>query len=158
MEEEKQPIEKIKVVKSTAPEGVEEIKEGDIMKKKILVVDDTFDDLITMKKILEKEGYEVATATNGAQALDLLTEDGVNLILIDIKMPTLSGYDLLRLLRERLNHKSKMVYVSIVPKQDVDMEDIDGFLQKPFNPEDLIDTVKKVLKKNKKKLRCIEHE
>jgi len=39
------------------------------------------------------------------------------LILLDIKMPTLTGYDLLRLMREKVNHKCPMVYVSIVPKK-----------------------------------------
>jgi two-component system response regulator ResD len=74
-----------------------------------------------------------------------LKEDGFSLVLIDIKMPTLSGYDLLRLLRERLNHKVKMIYVSIVPEQEVDMDDIDGFVQKPFSPESLLNKVKEVL-------------
>ena len=115
------------------------------MAKKILAVDDIFDDLDSIRKILQKEGYEVTTATNGAQALDLLTGNGFDLILIDIKMPTLSGFDLLRLLRERLNHKAKMVYVSIVPEKDVAMDDVDGFIQKPFSPETFIKKVKEVL-------------
>lgn len=116
------------------------------MAKKILIVDDELDDLGSMRDILEKEGYEVQTATNGAQALDLLRGSKLDVALIDIKMPTLSGYDLLRLLRERLNHKVKMIYVSIVPRHDVDLADIDGFVQKPFSPEQLIKQVKKVLK------------
>ena len=99
------------------------------------------------KKILEKEDYIVETATDGAQALDKLTGNGCDLVLIDIRMPTLSGYDLLRLLRERLNHKVKMIYVSIVPEKEVDMTDIDGFVQKPFSSEDLLDKIKTVLGK-----------
>ena len=115
------------------------------MVKNILMVDDEFDDLETMKNILSGEGYAVKTATNGAQALDLLTGNGFDLVLLDIRMPTLSGYDLLRLLRERLNHKAKMIYISIVPKGDVDMDDADGFVQKPFSPKKLIAEVKKIL-------------
>jgi len=98
-----------------------------------------------MKSVLEKEGCEVVIAQNGAEAIDSLKSDGFSLVLIDIKMPTLSGYDLLRLLRERLNHKVKMIYCSIVPEQEVDMDDIDGFVQKPFSPEALISKVKEVL-------------
>src|SRR3989344_5480710 len=100
------------------------------MTKRVLVIDDDFEDLSTMKTLLEKEGYEVIAATNGAKAFDELKRDGYKLILIDILMPTLSGYDLLRLMREKLNHKVPMVYISIVPKQDVDMSDADGFIQK----------------------------
>jgi len=117
------------------------------MVKKILIIDDDLNDLETMKLVLEKEKYDVMTADNGADALDQVRKDKPDLILIDIKMPTLSGYDLLRLLRERLNHHVKMVYVSIVPKNDVDLTDIDGFVQKPFMPTGLIKEIKKVLAK-----------
>jgi CheY-like chemotaxis protein len=101
------------------------------MAKKILVVDDDFKDLTLMKSVLEHEGYEVYGATNGAKAIDMLGTQ-FDLILIDIKMPTLSGYDLMRLIRERQNGKSKILFVSIVPKKEVDLSDVDGFIQKPF--------------------------
>ncbi|MCH8002997.1 MAG: response regulator [Nanoarchaeota archaeon] len=78
------------------------------MAKHALVVDDEQEDLNTMKGILEKDVYEVATVTNGTDALDHLTGDNVDLILIDIRMPTLSGYELLRLMREKINHKAKL--------------------------------------------------
>ena len=116
------------------------------MVKRILIVDDDLNDLETMRLVLEKEKYEVNAVDNGADALDSIRKNKPGAILIDIKMPTLSGYDLLRLLRERLNHKVKMIYVSIVPKEEVDLRDIDGFVQKPFMPSSLIKEVRKVLK------------
>jgi two-component system response regulator VicR len=115
------------------------------MAKRILVVDDKIEDLENMRSLLEKEGYEVLTAANGAEAIDLMKTCKCDLILIDILMPTFSGYDLLRLLREKMNHNVKMVYVSIVPKKDVDLEGIDGFIQKPFSAKTFISTVKRVL-------------
>jgi len=48
-------------------------------------------------------------------------------------------------LREKVNHSAKMIYISIVKKKDVDMTDIDGFIQKPVNAEHLIKSVKKVI-------------
>lgn len=116
------------------------------MAKKILIVDDDLEDLETMRIVLEKEKYDIVTADNGVDALDFLKKGKPDLVLIDIKMPNLSGYDLLRLLREKLNHKVKMIYVSIVPKGEVDMDDIDGFIQKPFMPKNLVNEIKKVLK------------
>lgn len=116
------------------------------MAKKILIVDDDLNDLETMKLVLQKEKYSVQTADNGADAIDLIGKNKPDLILIDIKMPTLSGYDLLRLLRERLNHHVKIAYVSIVPKSQVDLTDIEGFIQKPFMPASLIKEVKRILK------------
>ena len=116
------------------------------MAKKILIVDDDVDDLNTVRLILEKSGYGAVPATNGAKALDMLKGNGFDLILLDVRMPTLSGYDLLRLLRERLNHHVKIAYVTIVPKEEVDLDGIDGFVQKPFSPATLLSEVKKMLK------------
>ena len=115
------------------------------MTKNILIVDDEIEDLNTMKTILEKKGYKVTTVSDGTEALGLLTGNGFNLILMDIRMPELSGYDLLRLLREKINHNAKMIYVSIVPEKEIDMTDIDGFIQKPFSPKSLLEGVNKVL-------------
>ena len=94
------------------------------MAKRVMIVDDDCDDLSTMKEVLGKEDYEIATARNGEEAFDLLTKKNYDLILIDIKMPTLTGYDLLRLMRKRMAHNAKMLYISIVPKSDVDMKDM----------------------------------
>ena len=116
------------------------------MPKTILVVDDLFDDLESMKKVLEKGGYGVSTATNGARALDALNEQKFDLILIDIQMPTVSGYDLLRLIRDKVKENIKLIYVTIVPKEEVDIADVDGFVQKPFKPSDPLKEVRKVLK------------
>ena len=115
------------------------------MKEQILVVDDDAEDLATMKTILENEGYSVVAVEGGSKALEALTGNGFDMILIDIQMNTLSGYDLLRLLREKLNHKVKMVYVTIVPEKEVNMSDIDGFIQKPFEPDHFLAFVKSSL-------------
>ncbi len=115
-------------------------------KLKVLVVDDLYDDLLAIKTALEKGGYEVETATNGARALDLTKADKFDLITVDINMPTVSGYDLLRLLKDKINGKSKIIYITIVPKKNVDLSNVDGFVQKPFGSANLLKEVKKVLK------------
>jgi two-component system response regulator VicR len=113
---------------------------------KILIVDDISEDLNTMKTLLKKRGYRTEIAPNGTKALEILREKKFDLILIDILMPGLSGYDLLRLIREKYNHSATLVYVSIVPKQEIDMTDVDGFIQKPFSPKSFLTTVKKHIK------------
>jgi len=115
------------------------------MADKVLVVDDSKEDLAAMKAILEKNNCEVVIASNGAEAIEQLASDGFKVALVDIKMPTLSGYDLARLLRERVKHKVRIIYISIVPAQEVDMDGVDGFVQKPFSPESLMAEVNKVL-------------
>ncbi|MBW2965939.1 response regulator [Candidatus Woesearchaeota archaeon] len=113
--------------------------------KTIMVVDDEPEDLKTMKSVLEKEGYNVVTAEGGVDFLKLITHKDFDMVLLDIRMPKLSGYDLSRLLRKRLNRKIKIIYVTIVPEKEVAMNNIDGFIQKPFSPESLLDGVKKAL-------------
>lgn len=111
----------------------------------VLVIDDDFNDLETMKTLLEKEGFEVTVTTNGSDARGLLTSNRYDLILINIRMPTLSGYELLTMVKETLNNNPKIIYVSIVPEQEVILEDADGFIQKPFSPETFIARIKRVL-------------
>ena len=117
------------------------------MKKRILIVDDEFDDLLSMKAILEKEGYCVTTVTNGERALDILRSTKQDLVLIDILMPGLSGYEVLALIKEKINHNIKMLYISIVPKKEVDLNGSNGFIQKPFSPKVLLSKVRSGLRK-----------
>lgn len=117
------------------------------MAKKILIVDDEFEICESIRGILRKQGYKTKIAINGAQALDYIEKgEKFDLITLDIMMPTLSGYDLLRLLREKIDHKSKIVYVTIIQKREVDMSNIDGFVQKPFDTGTFSSEVKRVLK------------
>jgi signal transduction histidine kinase len=77
------------------------------MKKKILLVDDRPDNLLSMETILEKDGYELIKAESGRQALKiLLTEFDFALILMDVKMPNLNGFETAQLIyeREKLRH------------------------------------------------------
>ena len=115
------------------------------MVQKILVVDDNFEDLSLMKDILTSSDYEVELAIDGAEALQKVGLSNFDLILLDIKMPTLSGYDLLKLLKEMVNGKVKIIYVTIVPKKEVDLDGVHGFVQKPFDNKTFLTTIKKVL-------------
>jgi len=115
------------------------------MTKSILVIDDVFDDLQSIKNLLEKEGYKTTMATNGAQAMDLLKIKDFDLILVDIRMPTLSGYDLVRLIKEKANERTKLLYVSVVPQKEVLMDEVDGFVQKPFSEKTFLGKIKEVL-------------
>lgn len=115
------------------------------MKKKILVVDDDFDTLKSIEQILDKEGYAVTVSTNALQALDKLSADGFSLIVIDVIMPNLSGYELLRILRQKYNHNVPMIFMSIKPRAEINLKEADGFVQKPFAKKQLVDAVKKLI-------------
>lgn len=116
------------------------------MSAKILVVDDEREDLDRMRSLLEKAGHDVSTAPDGARALDTCAGGNYDLVLIDIKMPTLTGYDLLRLLKERCMEDTRLLFVSIVPKKEVRyLDELDGFIQKPFTDEGFISAINRSL-------------
>lgn len=69
------------------------------MKKRILIVDDEVITLKLTKKFLKTSGFETEIASNSTEAMQLLTHDAFDLIVIDITMPTLSGFDLVQLMQ-----------------------------------------------------------
>jgi len=116
------------------------------MSKKILVVDDESDILESTREALEMEGYEVTGVSNGEECLRKIKEDRYNLILLDIFMPSMSGEELLKIMRKLINHLIPVIFVTIKPKAEVDLRSIEGFIQKPFEKGELITQVKEVIK------------
>ena len=114
------------------------------MVKKILVVDDEVEVCNLIRDILETEGFEADVSYSGKECLQKVNEDGYSALLLDIMMPGLSGEDVLKLLRKE-GEKIPVVYVTIKPKAEIDTRKVDGFVQKPFKNEELIDVVKSVV-------------
>ena len=111
------------------------------MAKKILIVDDEKDTLESIKEVLERDGFEVDLASGGKECIEKAKEKKHDLILIDIYMPGMSGEELSKALRETINHLTPLVYVTIKPKAEVDLNDVDGFIQKPFRKKELVKAV-----------------
>jgi len=122
-------------------------KPGGAQKKRALVVDDDLNDLRIMKTILEEEGFDVFAAGDGEQALALVKGETFALILLDIRMPGLTGYELARMLRHKFDGSSKIIFVSVVPRDEADVAGVDAFVQKPFSRETLMAKVKAVMAK-----------
>lgn len=76
------------------------------MPKKILVVEDNADTLELMSALLQMEGYEVVTAENGQEGIDVAKSERPHLIVTDINMPLLSGTDMIKVLRGDSEFKS----------------------------------------------------
>jgi len=75
------------------------------MKKKILVVDDEKDYVELIKNILTAHGYEVNIAYNGEEAMDAVNKEKPDLIILDIKMPKMNGYQVCELLGKDLRYR-----------------------------------------------------
>jgi CheY-like chemotaxis protein len=106
---------------------------------RILVVDDNEDNRYTLTRRLQREGYEqVDLATNGREALDLIAQRPFDLVLLDIMMPEMNGYEVLERLKadDRLRH-IPVIVISAISELDSVVRCIElgaeDYLPKPFN-------------------------
>ncbi len=122
------------------------------MSYKILVVDDDLPSLQLVKHILKTEGYELAEAQDGLEALDLLQRETPDLIILDYMMPNLDGVEL----SLRLRNIPDLVNVPVLlvtafhegfDHLPVTPLGVDDFLPKPINSRDLLAHVANLLKK-----------
>lgn len=106
--------------------------------KKVLVVDDTKNIRMILTKCLELEGYEVMTASDGRKALDLLTVSSFDLVFLDIKLPEISGTEVLRRIRD-IGVKTPVVIITAYAtvKNAVDCTNMGAvkYMQKPFSTD-----------------------
>jgi len=116
-------------------------------KKKVLVIDDENDILLIIKSALHEEGYDVATANNGYDGLALAEDASPDLIILDIMMPEMDGFEVLQQLKE--NEKTAQIPVVILTGlsskdkiREALNKGIDYYIVKPFEYQDLVSKVK----------------
>lgn len=125
------------------------------MPQKILVVEDdrSIQSLITYK--LKNSGFEVIVAANGAEALEVLKNGPVDLVLADLMMPVMSGKEFLVAVKK--NQSTKDIPVVILTAKTLENEVIEGlslgaddYIKKPFSPSELLARVRNVLARVKR--------
>ena len=122
-------------------------------KESILVVDDSASTLEIIQRNLMSQGYKVFVARGVSEALDILGESGLDLVITDLKMPKVSGFDLVRHVRENFKDTEVMVitgYPSIEGAVKAVKIGAEEFLPKPFTDEELVRAVERVLDKLRK--------
>ncbi|MCW7537344.1 response regulator [Aquabacterium sp. A7-Y] len=114
----------------------------------ILVVDDEFSNLEALALTLSEEGYQVAVASNGRRALEILDEAKPDLIITDHMMPVMNGAQLIEAVRAIDRHAATLILMmSGVPEAMLHglAEGYDDFLRKPFEIDQLLERVKVLL-------------
>jgi DNA-binding response OmpR family regulator len=116
--------------------------------KTILVVDDEFDISEVICAILRADGYQVDVCTNGKDAVEYLKDESHRpcLVILDIMMPFLSGYDVLRFMKSKEGIDGIPVILMSAVQPSVKQQDLgwDDFLRKPFN----IDALERLVSKH----------
>ena len=114
----------------------------------ILVVDDDATILVSVAELLELEGYAVATAANGAEALELTRNLRPGLVLLDMRMPVLDGWGYAREARDRgLDPRIVIMTAAHDARRWADEIGADGYIPKPFEADELIEAVERILGK-----------
>ena len=120
------------------------------MEKNILITDDEPHIVAVIKIVLEEAGYGVWTADDGRSALTLLEHATPDLIILDLKMPRVTGYEVCRILQNDPKKRAIPVVILTASGPAISKEDrqklaaID-YISKPFSPYDLLDRVHKIL-------------
>ena len=117
--------------------------------KKILFVDDEPTLVATVKYNLEREGYEVVTASDGESALVRAREDRPNLVILDVMLPVMDGFEVLRLLRREMNVPILMLTAKTGEIDKVVGLEIgaDDYVTKPFSMRELLARVRALLRR-----------
>ena len=122
--------------------------------KKILIADDEPDIIEVLTLRLKSAGYEVLIAYDGRECLSLMKTHKPDLLVLDIKMPNMNGYEVLIALKELRHHEKDFPQIPVIiltasVNQQVEgaikSEDIKGYLVKPFRATDLLRNIEEVI-------------
>ena len=118
--------------------------------KKILIADDEQQLALAVKIRLQSRGYQVVTASDGAQALALAAQEKPDLVILDVLMPVMDGYSCLRELNTRFG-RGKIPIIILTARDRMkdlfELEGIEDYVVKPFDHEDLLIRIERVFKR-----------
>ena len=122
------------------------------MSQKILIVDDDILVLEALRELLASSGYDVTAASRGEEALNILSKERFDLLILDVVMPKITGFDLCTEVRNRDDEMSKVKIIMLTAKtqsRDLALEQkcgCDLYLTKPIDPGKLKELIQETLK------------
>jgi two-component system response regulator VicR len=122
------------------------------MANKIMVVDDEPDVVDLVKLVLESDGFDVVTAYSGKEALDRIVQEMPDLVLLDIMMPQMDGWEVYSRIKAHPKTKDIPVAMLTAKSQSIDkmiglhVVKVDDYITKPFGRSELLERVKRILK------------
>ena len=131
------------------------------MKRKILVVDDEEDILNFLEMVLTEKGYEVVTAAGGHEALTRVQIERPDLVLLDVMMPQMDGWEVLKLLR--VDEGTAQVPVAMLSARTEARDRVQGlqegaidYICKPFSLQELLGKIEAIFKQAAEQRKAVE--
>ena len=120
------------------------------MNQKILVADDEPNIVISLEYLLKREGYTVTIARDGQEALDAITRDMPDLVLLDVMMPKKTGFEVCQEVRANGDLQGLKILMLTAKGRDTDVAKglalgADAYMTKPFSTRDLVQKVAEML-------------
>lgn len=121
------------------------------MGKRVLYIEDEQEMIDLVRLILSRKGYEVMGANGGREGLELVERERPDLVLLDLMMPDMDGWDVYQQLRTEEVTRQIPVIVITAKAQSIDkvlglhIARVDDYISKPFSPQELVDSVERVL-------------
>ena len=119
--------------------------------RRVVYIEDEEEMIDLVRLILGRRGYEVIGADGGREGLDLVRKTLPDLVLLDLMMPDMDGWDVYQQMKSDDNTRSIAVIVVTAKAQNIDkvlglhIAKVDDYISKPFSPQELIDSVERVL-------------
>ncbi|MCK5165157.1 MAG: response regulator [Desulfobacula sp.] len=123
------------------------------MKKKILIVDDEPNIIVPLEFLMKQNNYDVRTAQTGEKAMDLISSWKPDLILLDIMLPGMDGYEVCQKIRqEKKFNQTRIVFLSAMARS-IDIAKgmglaADDYITKPFATDYVVSKIKELLAEN----------
>jgi len=123
---------------------------GGLMSKKILIADDEQNIVISIEFLLRREGFEVLVAGDGEEALAKVRAEKPDLVLLDVMMPKMNGFDVCQALRSDPEQSATRILMLTAKGRDTEVSKglglgADGYMTKPFSTKELLAEVRRLL-------------
>ena len=121
------------------------------MPKKIVYIEDDFEMTYLIKMILERRGYEIIATNNGLEGFEIIEREKPDLVLLDLMMPNIDGWDIYHQLKSDMRTEQIPVIVISAKAQPIDrvlglqIAKVNYYISKPFRPQELIECVESIL-------------
>jgi two-component system, OmpR family, response regulator VicR len=125
--------------------------------RSIVYIEDDLEMIDLVKLILSRRGFDVKGAHGGREGLDVVSQEKPDLILLDLMMPDVDGWEVYQQLKANEHSRDIPVIVITAKAQPIDrvlglhIAKVDDYISKPFHPQELLDSIDKVLAENNEK-------